>query len=175
MKVYSVERPIAPGTYPEDQFYKVVDLVNFEKPIFIPEVGRKVWGVLTYENPVPEKKLQEYDLVAQEYEIIHTWKELVRVHNLSREAKKTPADTVCFLLKKVSTRTLQGTLAAYVQLKPHDGRIDAKSRKYLSPYFVDDALIEWSSDNPLIRMGLDDIHPTHVDQIIRALMDTAKD
>lgn len=69
-----------------------------------------------------------------------------------------------FGLKK--TKEVFATVAA---IKKHDGRIYGKNREYMNSIPVDSKNVEWRIGNPVIYAGLDDIHTTHIDQLITEL------
>lgn len=170
MRTYSIYRPIGPGTCPQSEQYQVAAIKNFEERTFIPEIGMMAWGYADYTCVVPKKVLDSYELVVQEYLIMDTWELICKAHDLARSHEKSPADAVKYMLKKTSRDNLINCFAAYAKLRPSDGRISEKNRTYLySNCYVDKGVGEWSQDNPLIRMGLDIIHPAHVDQLISEL------
>ena len=79
--------------------------------------------------------------------------------------KKTMSEIVqSFGLEK--TKEVFATVAA---IKKHDGRIYGKNREYMNSIPVDSENVEWRSGNPVVYAGLDDIHTTHIDQLITEL------
>lgn len=63
MRYYSTQRPVAPGTFPKPADNKVLDLWNFDKPIFCEQVSREAWGYIDYEKPLTFKQATDYELV----------------------------------------------------------------------------------------------------------------
>ncbi len=55
MRYYSTQRPVAPGTFPKPANNKVLNIWNFDKPIFCEQVGREAWGYIDYEKPLTDK------------------------------------------------------------------------------------------------------------------------
>lgn len=47
-KYYSTERPIAPGTIPRG----AVEVTNYDKKTYSPEIGRMAWGYVVYPKPL---------------------------------------------------------------------------------------------------------------------------
>ena len=99
------------------------------------------------------------------------WQKIVRCYKISVEKNENPTDTVERILKAVGDkdRVLQ-TFATVAQIKKHDGRIYGKNREFMVNYPVNEAATIWDSSNPLIRAGLDDIHTTHINQLITELI-----
>lgn len=50
MRYYSTQRPIAPGTFPEPEGNKVLEIVNFEERTYCKESNRDCWGYIDYEK-----------------------------------------------------------------------------------------------------------------------------
>lgn len=67
MRAYSTQRPIAPGTFPARP--RPVEIVNFDRREYVPEIGRPAWGYLVYgpEQPASEQ-LEAYELIAEQEE-----------------------------------------------------------------------------------------------------------
>lgn len=64
VKYYRIKRPIVPGTYPELQESMVLRVHNYKWPTYCEAIGRKVWGYIEYEFPLPPVIADSYDLVA---------------------------------------------------------------------------------------------------------------
>lgn len=101
-------------------------------------------------------------------EIANTWKEVVKIYNNTREdnsPEKTMSDIICrFGVEK--TKEVFATVAA---IKKYDGRIYGKNREYMNGIHVDPEIVEWRRGNPVVYAGLDDIHTTHINQLITEL------
>ena len=63
MKYFSTQLPVAPGTFPKPDGNEVIDLWNFNGPIFCEEIGREAWGYVVYEKALSEKEAAAYELV----------------------------------------------------------------------------------------------------------------
>lgn len=61
MKYYSTQRPVAPGTFPKPQGNKVLEIKNFDRREYVPDIDRMAWGWLIY-----EKRLSYFDMVNHE-------------------------------------------------------------------------------------------------------------
>ena len=71
-----------------------------------------------------------------------------------------------FTIIQEKTKEVFATVAA---IKKHDGRIYGKNREYMNSIPVDSEIVEWRSGNPVVYAGLDDIHTTHINQLITEL------
>ena len=65
MRYYSTQRPIAPGTFPEPEGNKVLEIVNFEERTYCKESNRDCWGYIDYEKPLSEKEAASYELIRE--------------------------------------------------------------------------------------------------------------
>lgn len=67
MKYYSTQRPVVPGSFPKPQGNKVLDIVNFDDRMAVPEIGgRPAWGYVEYEKPLSPELEKSYELVAEQ-------------------------------------------------------------------------------------------------------------
>ena len=60
-RYFSILRPVAPGTFPKTR--PVVEIHNYERRTFIPEIEREAWGYIVYQAPLTELEAARYDLV----------------------------------------------------------------------------------------------------------------
>ena len=100
-------------------------------------------------------------------EIANAWKEIVRIYNETRE--QTPEVTMNKIIENFDVDLVKETFATVAAIKKHDGRIYGKNREYMNSIPVDTEIVEWRSGNPVIYAGLDDIHTTHINQLITEL------
>ena len=100
-------------------------------------------------------------------EIANAWKEIVRIYNDTRE--QTPEVTMCNIIHKFGVKQTEEVFATVAAIKKHDGRIYGKNREYMNSIPVDSEIVEWRNGNPVIYAGLDDIHTTHINQLITEL------
>ena len=101
-------------------------------------------------------------------EIAKAWKEIVRIYNETREIAP-PESTMCDIIHKFGVKKTEEVFATVAAIKKHDGRIYGKNREYMNSISVDPEIVEWRSGNPVIYAGLDDIHTTHINQLITEL------
>ncbi len=64
MRYYSTQRPIMPGSFPELDDNKVVEIHNFDKREAVEGINRMAWGWIEYEKPLPESVAKDYELTA---------------------------------------------------------------------------------------------------------------
>lgn len=100
-------------------------------------------------------------------EIANAWKEIVKIYNDTSE--QTPEATMCNIIHKFGIKQTEEVFATVTAIKKHDGRIYGKNREYMNSIPVDSEIVEWRSGNPVIYAGLDDIHTTHINQLITEL------
>ena len=93
-------------------------------------------------------------------EIANIWKEVVKIYNNTRE-NNLPEKTMEEIIRKFGLEK--------AAIKKHDGRIYGKNREYMNSIPVDSEIVEWRSGNPVVYAGLDDIHTTHINQLITEL------
>lgn len=60
MRVWSTLRPISIGTYPRE--YGVVNICNYDKREWVPEIHNYAWGYIDYEQDLPKREQDHYDL-----------------------------------------------------------------------------------------------------------------
>lgn len=58
-KYYSTQRPVGIGTYPREGMQS---FINYEKRTYVDAIGREAWGELTYNRPLTQQELAEYEL-----------------------------------------------------------------------------------------------------------------
>ena len=71
MRYYSIERPIAPGTFPETESNKALEIRNFEQKTYCGEIGREAWGHIDYEKPLTRYDSDYYGLVPARTGTLH--------------------------------------------------------------------------------------------------------
>lgn len=100
-------------------------------------------------------------------EIANAWKEIVRIYKETRNTSpETTMNEIVGVFGITKTKEVFATVSA---IKKHDGRIYGKNREYMNGIPVDSEIVEWRSGNPVIYAGLDDIHTTHINQLITEL------
>lgn len=63
-RYYSTLRPITPGAYPKLINNPAMLIHNFNKREYVGKIGREAWGYLEYENPLTDKQIEAFDLIA---------------------------------------------------------------------------------------------------------------
>ena len=104
-------------------------------------------------------------------ECADNWKKVIAIFNDSRDTNpKVTAERIVAELGKEDAMTVFATVA---KIKEHDGRIYGNNRDVMNrtPYVKE--ATEWVSGNPMVHAGLDDIHTTHINQIITYLIKVA--
>lgn len=66
-RYYSTQRPVSPFTYPETENNPSIHIHNFERRVYIPEIGRRAWGYIDYREPLTEKEADDYELVPEAF------------------------------------------------------------------------------------------------------------
>lgn len=62
MIAYSTNRPIGLGTWPSKHHDKVVRMVHFDGPTFVPEIGRTSFGYIEFSEDIPGEDLDAYEM-----------------------------------------------------------------------------------------------------------------
>lgn len=102
-------------------------------------------------------------------ECAKAWLRIKEIYNETRD--KTPKDTAEQIVKELGKETAYIVFATITRLKKGDGRIYGRNRKVMESHeYVPEATV-WNHSNPMIGTGLDDIHTTHINQMIGALID----
>lgn len=63
-RYYSIERPVMPGSFPKPIDNPVLNIENFEARSYVGKIGHEAWGFIEYENPLTEKQIEAFELVA---------------------------------------------------------------------------------------------------------------
>lgn len=105
-------------------------------------------------------------------EIAQAWDEIVEIYKNSTD--RTPVITMQMILNRFSIEDVKTVFATVYRLKyTHDGRIYGSNKDFLSSIPVDSENTKWESSNPVMRAKLDDIHPSHINQLVTALREYA--
>lgn len=106
-------------------------------------------------------------------QIADNWRKVVEIKRTS-EGHRPDLDARIIVDTLGLDATLQ-TFACVIQIKKNDGRIYGKVKEYFSNIEVDKSAAVWDRENPVIRAGLDDIHPAHIQQIAQYVMQIAEE
>ena len=101
-------------------------------------------------------------------EIADIWKEVVKIYNDTREIN-LPEKTMNEIIRKFGLEKTEEVFATVAAIKKHDGRIYGSNRDYMNNIPIDPENVEWKNGNPVIYAGIDDIHTSHINQLITEL------
>lgn len=106
-------------------------------------------------------------------ECADNWKRTVAIYDRTRG--QSPVVTADEIVKELGKDAAMMVFSTVTRIKRHDGRIYGEVRKVMDKTpFCQEATV-WESGNPMVHAGLDDIHPTHINQIIRELIRSKED
>ncbi len=96
------------------------------------------------------------------------WKKIVQIYK--ETCDQNPDATVERIVSEIGENESLVVFSTIAHIKEHDGRIYGRNRNIMeqTPY-VSDAL-DFNGFNPMKHAGLDDIHTTHINQLIGALI-----
>ena len=112
-RYYSVERPVAPGTFPKKQG---CEISNYPERFFVNSAGTYAWGHIDYLEPLTDDEVKAYELKPERYEFSVTFQltneQIGRIHKLipgwkeyvDEDGKKPFAD---YTLEKVFQTIMQ--------------------------------------------------------------------
>lgn len=101
-------------------------------------------------------------------EIKDYWKEIVKIYEETIE-QNNPKITMDTIYQRLDKAKVNETFATIAAIKSYDGRISPWNREKLKSIPVDPDNLVWSSSNPVIYAGVDDIHTSHIDNMITEL------
>ena len=64
-KYYSTERPVAPGTFPNHDGNKAIEIANYYERRYVDEIDWMAWGFVTYEHELSEEDVKRYELMSE--------------------------------------------------------------------------------------------------------------
>lgn len=96
------------------------------------------------------------------------WQKVVACYDETRE-KNNPEVTLQKIVKELTLEKTKEIFAVVSAIKKHDGRIYGANREYMNGIPFEPACAEWVSENPIRYAGLDDIHTSHIDNLITQL------
>lgn len=103
-------------------------------------------------------------------ECVEKWQKVIAIYNEARqESPKATIDKVIAELGKEDTLTVFSTVAR-IKVRMHDGRIYGKEKDAMmvAPYVPE--AVDDGTGYPMRFAGIDDIHTTHIHQLIRELI-----
>jgi hypothetical protein len=100
------------------------------------------------------------------------WKKVVEIyHENFQDGYEV---TVERLVKKYGLKDVLLVFSTVAKIKEHDGRIYGRNREFMqaTPYVPE--AVEWTHPNPMMRAGIDEIHTSHINQMIGELRKRAE-
>ena len=101
-------------------------------------------------------------------ELRGAWLRVNEIYAETRERNR-PGVTAERIVEELGLPAAVQAFAAVAKLKKHDGRIYGKNREAMEAVETAPGADAWEGGNPLLRARLDDIHPSHINDIITSL------
>ena len=95
------------------------------------------------------------------------WKTVVAVYKSTRDTD--PETTMQEIVRRLGIKNTKEVFATVAAIKKNDGRIYGENRKYMDSIPVNSESVVWEYGNPMLRVDLDEIHTSHINQLITAL------
>ncbi len=107
-------------------------------------------------------------------ECADNWKRVIEIYRQTSDG--SPKITAEQIIKELGKDDALTTFSTIAHIKKHDGRIYGNNRKVMdnTPYVVEATDWESGTPNPMRYAGLDDIHTSHINQIITYLIKEEK-
>lgn len=102
-------------------------------------------------------------------EFANNWQKVIAIYNDTKD--KTPKDTAKSIVEQLGIEEALTVFSTIAQIKRYDGRIDERLRKALSDIPYIEEAVDRGDGYPIRLEGIDDIHTTHISQIIEALLE----
>ena len=101
-------------------------------------------------------------------ELKELWIEVRKIYSetIEQNNARTTADKI---VEAIGFDAAKEVFAAVAKIKKHDGRIYGENRKWTETVETSPEALVWDHSNALIHAGLDDIHTTHIDNLITQL------
>lgn len=101
-------------------------------------------------------------------ELAAIWKEIVCIFK-GRKYNETPNEVMDTIIQTFGMEKTEEVFATVAIIKAGDGRIYGLNRDYMDSIPVNPDAVRWGHGNCMIYAGLDEIHPTHINQLITQL------
>ncbi|MCI7150577.1 hypothetical protein MSA92_12365 [bacterium] len=101
------------------------------------------------------------------------WETVIRIYDETIE-QNNPAVTAEKIVSEIGLSNAMEVFSVVAAIKKKDGRITPANRRELSKVPIDPDAAEWQPWNPMLRVDLDHIHPAHINNIISALLNIAR-
>ena len=105
-------------------------------------------------------------------ECAKAWQAVINIYNNTRDT--SPEITMKHILDVFGIKKTKEIFATIATIKEHDGRIYGANREYMKSVPVNPESVERVHGNPMLNAGLDDIHTTHINQLITELRKVEK-
>lgn len=96
------------------------------------------------------------------------WDTVVRIYR-ETVSQNNPQITMDAILQELSYEKTLEIFAVIAAIKKHDERIYGANRKFMDSVKFDSKCIEWDRTNPVLQTPLDDIHTSHINNLITEL------
>lgn len=105
-------------------------------------------------------------------ELADIWKVIADEYHEERiHGKDRPDVTIRNSIDTFGRDAVGEALATVIRLKSTDGRISAGTRSWAAGIECNPTACTYGPDNTFMYAGLDEVHPAHLDQLVRALRD----
>lgn len=103
--------------------------------------------------------------VMEPIELAEAWKFTINAY----KSTDRPDECIHMIIEKFGKKRTEELFATIAAIKIHDGRIYGKNRDYMNQITINHKATEYNTGNPLRYAGLDEIHTTHINQMITEL------
>ena len=101
-------------------------------------------------------------------ECAEKWKKVIQIYE-ETFPDNNPSITMKKIIEELGLDDTKEVFATVAAIKKKDGRIYGTNRAFMDGIPVNPDAIKWESGNPMISSRLDDIHTTHIDNLITEL------
>lgn len=101
-------------------------------------------------------------------EFANNWQKVIAIYNDTKD--KTPKYTADNIIRQFGKQEALTIFSTIAQIKRYDGRIDRRLREALKDIPYIEEAVDRGDGYPIECKGLDDIHTTHISQIIEELL-----
>lgn len=95
------------------------------------------------------------------------WKTVLDIYKSTKDAG--PKTTTQEIVRRLGLKKTKEVLATVAVIKKSDGRIYGDNRVYVDSIPVNPKSVVWERTNPMLRVDLDKIHTSHINQMIAIL------
>ena len=103
-------------------------------------------------------------------ECAENWKKIVSAYKENiRSGDSRPDHMMDKILDVMDIESAYVAFAAVAAVKSHDKRISPWNRDFLAKASIPDECKDWDPGNPMVYAGIDEIHMSHVDNLVTKL------